>query len=68
MECQIKFTTKMFKSSLYDYSDDCILVKGRITIVVHAGGDGTTAKKAARRPANRKNKDLIFKYCASFTD
>ena len=29
---QIKFKTTMLKSSLYDYSDACMLVKGTITI------------------------------------
>ena len=29
---QIKFKTTMIKSSLYDYSDAYILVKGKITI------------------------------------
>ena len=58
----------MFRSSLCDYSDDYILVKDRITIVGHEGKDGTTAGKAARAPAIRKNRDVIFRYCASFTD
>ena len=68
LDCQIKFTTKMFKSSLCDYSDDYILVKDRITIVGHEGGDGTTAEKAVRPLAFRKRRNVIPKYCALFTN
>ena len=39
---QIRFKTTMLKSSLYDYSDVYILVKGKITIT-GAGAD-TTAR------------------------
>ena len=55
----IRFKTTMLKSSLCDYSDTYILVKGRITI---AGvGDNTGA-----RPADERNKGVIFKNCAPF--
>ena len=45
---QIKFKTTMLKSSLCDYSDACILVKGTITV------DNTGAALAA---ANNTNKE-----------
>ena len=56
---QIKFRTTMLKSSLCDYSDAYILVKGKITIA-GAGND------AAARQADERNKGVIFKNCASF--
>ena len=55
---QIKFKTTMLKSSLCDYSDGYILVKGTITV------DNTAAAPAA---ANNNNKKVIFKNCAPFT-
>ena len=51
---QIKFKTTMVKSSLCDYSDAYILVKGAITV------NNTTA-------SNNTNKKVIFKNCAPFT-
>ena len=56
---QIKFKTTMLKSSLCDYSDAYILVKGTITV------NNTAAQGAA---ANNTNKKVIFKNCASFTN
>ena len=56
---QIKFKTTMLKSSLYDYSDAYILVKGTITIA------DTSAAGAA---ANNTNKKIIFKNCTPFTN
>ena len=58
---QIKFKTWVLKSSLCDYSDACILISGTITIIRE--GDSDAAKRADER-----NKGLIFKNCASFTD
>ena len=55
---QIKFKTTMLKSSLCDYSDAYILVKGTITV-------NNTA--AADADANNTNKKVIFKNCAPFT-
>ena len=55
---QIKFKTTMLKSSLCDYSDAYILVKGTISI------NNTAAQGAA---ANN-NKKVIFKNCAPFTN
>ena len=54
---QIKFKTTMLKSSLCDYSDAYILVKGKI-IIAGAGND------AAARQADERNKGVIFKNCA----
>ena len=54
---QIKFKTSMLKSSLCDYSDACILVKGTISI----------AKQAGDNP-NNNNKEVLIKNCAVFTD
>ena len=55
---QIKFKTSMFMSSLCDYSDACILVKGTI-IVTNTG--------TAAAPNNR-DKKAIYRNCTSFTD
>ena len=56
---QIKFKTIMVKSSLCDYSDAYILVKGTITV------NNTAAQGAA---ANNIDKKVIFKNCATFTN
>ena len=56
---QIKFKTLMLRSSLYDYSDAYILVKGNIT-VNNTAADGADA--------NNDNKKVIFKNCAPFTN
>ena len=50
----------MLRSSLCDYADAYILVKGTITIT-GAGED------AAPRRADERNKGVIFKNCAPFT-
>ena len=49
----------MLKSSLCDYSDAYILVKGKITIA-GAGND------AAARQADERDKGVAFKNCAPF--
>ena len=49
----------MLRSSLCDYSDAYILVKGNISV------NNTTAADA---DANNANKKVIFKHCAPFTD
>ena len=54
---QIKFKTTMSKSSLCDYSDAYIIVKGTISV------NNTAAEGAA---ANNTNKKVIFKNCAPF--
>ena len=61
VDSQIKFKTTMLKSSLCDYSDAYILVKGTITIT-GAGDD------AAARQADERNKGVVFKNCAPFTN
>ena len=55
---QIRFKTAMLRSSLCDYSDAYILVKGNVSV-------SNTAGAAA---ANNTNKKLIFKNCAPFTN
>ena len=54
---QIRFKTTMLKSSLCDYSDAYIHVKGRIIV------NNTAAAGAA---ANNGNKKVILKNCAPF--
>ena len=56
---QNKFKTSMLRSSLCDYSDAYILVKGNISINNTAGAGAN---------ANNTNKKVIFKNCAQFTD
>ena len=55
---QIKFKTTVRKSTLCDYSDAYILAK--VTITVH--NTGTVAAP------NNRNKKVIFKKCAPFTN
>ena len=57
---QIKFKTTMLKSSLCDYSDAYILVKGNISV------NNTAAQGGAAN--NNNNKKVIFKNCAPFTN
>ena len=56
---QIKFKTSMLRSSLCDYSDAYILVKGNITV------NNTAAEGAA---ANNTNRKVLFKTCAPFAN
>ena len=56
----IRFKTTMLRSSLCDYADAYILVKGTITIT----GEGDDA---AAKQLDEKNKGVIFKNCAPFT-
>ena len=69
---QIKFKTTMLESSLCDYSDAYILVKGRITITgagVDAAGRITitgAGVDAAARQTDERDKGVAFKNCASF--
>ena len=56
---QIKFKTTMLKSSLCDYSDAYILVKGTIS-VNHIAAEGAAA--------NNTNKKVTFKNCALFAN
>ena len=56
---QIKFKTTMLKSSLCDYSDAYIPVKGTISV---------TNTAAAGVAVNNTNKKVIFKNCPPFTN
>ena len=56
---QIMFKTTMLKTSLCDYSDAYIFVKGTVTIT-GAGAD------AAGRQADERDKGVAFKNCAPF--
>ena len=56
---QIKFKSTMLKSSLCDYSDAYVLVKGTITIA----GEGADA---AAMQADERDKGVAFKNCAPF--
>ena len=53
----IRFKTSMLRTSLCNYSNACILVKGTITVAI----TGTAAAP------NNINKKVIFKKCAPFT-
>ena len=55
---QIKFKTTMLKSSLCNYSDAYILAKGKITV----NNTGTAAAP------NNRNRKIILKNCAPFTN
>ena len=55
---QIKFKTTMVKSSLCDYCDAYILVKGTISVKNTAAGDAI----------NNADRKVIFKNCAPFTN
>ena len=55
----IRFKTTMLRSSLCDYADAYILVKGTITIT----GEGDDAAKQL----DERNKGAIFKNCTPFT-
>ena len=56
----IRFRTTMLISSLCDYADAYILVKGTIKIT-GAGNDDAT------KQADERNKDVTIKNCAPFT-
>ena len=56
---QIRFTTSMLRSSLCDYSDAYMLVKGNITV------NNTAADGAA---GNNSDKKVIFKNCSPFSN
>ena len=56
---QIRFKTAMLRSSLCDYSDAYIIVKGNTSVNNTAG---------AGAAANNANKKVILKNCAPFTN
>ena len=53
---QIKYKTSMLKSSLCDYSDAYMLVSGTTRVAALATGGG------------KNNIQVVFKYCAPFTN
>ena len=57
---EIKFKTSTLKSSLCDYSDTYILVKGIITV--------ERAVTPISAPADNGHKKVVFKNCAPFTE
>ena len=58
---QIKFKTTILKSSLCDYSDAYILVKGKTTVT-------GTGDDAGARQADERDKNIAFKNFAPFTN
>ena len=56
----IRFKTTMLRSSLCDYADAYILVKGTITITGEGADD-------AAKQADERGKGVTFKNCAPFT-
>ena len=56
----IKFKTTMLRSSLCDYADAHILVKGAITVTGAKDDDAT-------KRLDERNKDVVFQNCAPFT-
>ena len=70
----IKFKTTMLRSNLCDYADSYILVKGTITITGNAVAEPnpdaprTAAQLLAARQADERDKGVIFKNCAPFTN
>ena len=71
---KIKIKTTMLRSTLCDYSDAYIIVKGKITITANAGpqpvagNPRTAAKLLAARQADERDKSVVFKNCAPFTN
>ena len=68
----IRFETLILKSSLCDYSDAYILVKGKITITRDAepkpdpDTSKTSAQLLAARQADKRNEGVIFENCVPF--
>ena len=58
---QIKFKTSMLRSNVCDYSDAYIVVSGTIKITGLEHDD-------AEKNANERDKGVIFKKCAPFTE
>ena len=52
---QVKFKTSVLRSSLRDYNDVCIFVKG-------------TTNTGAAAAVNNRNKNIIFKNCPPFNN
>ena len=60
----IKFNTPMLRTSLCDFSEAYIILKGRVTVLARA----TAAPNPRTAEQNGSNKDFIFKNCAPFTN
>ena len=64
---QTRFKTEMLRSSLCNYGEIYIIVKGNIAVNnTAAAAAAATAAAAANNTAN--NKKLMFKNCAPFTN
>ena len=64
---QIKCRTSMLKSSLCDYSDAYVLVKGTITIAP-APAPAANSDSNNNNNNNNNNKEVVFKSFSPFTD
>ena len=70
----IRFKTTMLKSSLCDYGDAYMFVKGTIRITGDPGPEPNpdaprpAEQKLAARKADERNKGVLFKNCAPFTN
>ena len=60
---QVRLKLSMLKSSSYDYSDTYILVSGTIVIIGETENETGESKRTDKR-----NKELILKNCAPFTE
>ena len=60
---QVKFKISTPKSDLRDYSDERVFVKGAIKFT-----EGPADASDSNKSANNRNKEIIFKNSASFTD
>ena len=67
---QIKFKATILKSSLCDYGDAYILVKGTATITKHVGlpAGRTAVQIKTSREKDKRNREVIFKNCVPSTD
>ena len=67
---QIKFKATILKSSLFDFCDAYILVKGTTTITGHVGPPAGRAAVQIKTSIenDKRNKGVIFKNCVPSTD
>ena len=61
----IKFNAPMLRTSLCDFSEAYIILKGKARVIANATGAGAAARDANQ---NGGNKSFVFKNCAPFTD
>ena len=65
----IKFNTPMLRTSLCDFSEAYIILKGKARVIADATEAGPDNVPPARNAAqNGSNKKFVFKNCAPFTD